>query len=236
MGAIKVMEVAAGKTVKVAGSKWVVLDHIEGKGTLCLMEGILEQRAFHEEDDNYCNNWENSSLRKYLNSEFATKLLDRPLAEMEVDLTSDDGMTDYGKTKDYIALLTADQYRKYRALIPNADDWWWTATPWSCNSAYSYDVRGVYAGGTLSSGYACCGGYGVRPALIFKESVIADDDNPAERSEAEIKMHDAFKEAEQKATKALAELSEMKDCIEESMETIEDLLSGIEYIATMNKK
>ena len=49
-------------------------------------------------------------------------------------------------------------------------------------------------------------------------------------------MHDAFKEVEQKATKALAELSEMKECIDESIETIEDLLSGIEYIATMNKK
>ena len=34
MGAIKVMEVAAGKTVKVAGVMWVVLDHIKGKGTL----------------------------------------------------------------------------------------------------------------------------------------------------------------------------------------------------------
>lgn len=224
MGAIKVMEVTAGKTVKVAGMNWVVLDHIEGKGTLCLMEDILEERAFHNEDKEGCNNWANSSLRQYLNSEFAARLLDRQLAEMEVDLTSDDGMTDYGKTKDYIALLTADQYRKYRSLIPEADDWWWLATPWTCNSANSYDVRLVFTYGALYATNAYNGYYGVRPALVFKESVIADDDNPAERSEADIKD---WKEVEETAVKALAELSEMADTIESYMDTITDLLNSI---------
>lgn len=224
MGAIKVMEVTVGKTIKVAGMNWVVLDHIEGKGTLCLMEDILEERAFHNEDKEGCNNWANSSLRQYLNSEFAARLQGISLAEMEVDLTSDDGMTDYGKTKDYIALLTADQYRKYRSLIPEADDWWWLATPWTCHSAYSYSVRSVYAGGTLTSYNACNGNLGVRPALVFKESVIADDDNPAERSEADIKD---WKEVEETAVKALAELSEMADTIENYKDTITDLLNSI---------
>lgn len=224
MGAIKVMEVTAGKTVKVAGMNWVVLDHIEGKGTLCLMEDILEERAFHIEDKEGCNNWANSSLRRYLNSEFAARLLDRQLAEMEVDLTSDDGMTDYGKTKDYIALLTADQYRKYRSLIPEADDWWWLATPWTCNSANSYYVRGVIASGTLYYYGAYIGSNGVRPALVFKESVIADDDNPAERSEADIKD---WKEVEEIAVKALTELDEMADTIESYKDTIKDLLNSI---------
>lgn len=208
MRAIKVMEVEAGKTVKVAGMMWVVLDHIDGKGTLCLLEDILEERAFHNEDKEGCNNWATSSLREYLNSEFAAKLLDRQLAEMEVDLTSDDGMKDYGKTKDYIALLTADQYRKYRELIPEADDWWWLVTPWTCTSADSYFVRIVNTGGTLYDSLAYIGLGGVRPALIFKESVIADDDNPAERSEADIKD---WKEVEDAAAKALAELDEMAD-------------------------
>lgn len=224
MGAIKVMEVTAGKTVKVAGMNWVVLDHIKGKGTLCLMEDILEERAFHNEDKEGCNNWANSSLRQYLNSEFAARLQGISLAEMEVDLTSDDGMTDYGKTKDYIALLTADQYRKYRSLIPEADDWWWLATPWTCSSAYSYLVRLVYASGTLSDNNAYFGRSGVRPDLVFKESVIADDDNPAERSEADIKD---WKEVEETAVKALAELSEMADTIENYKDTITDLLNSI---------
>lgn len=224
MGAIRVMDVKAGKTVKVAGFNWVVLDHIEGKGTLCLMESILEERAFHNEDKEGCNNWENSSLREYLNSEFAARLLDRQLALMEVDLTSDDGMKDYGKTTDYIALLTADQYREYREFIPDADDWWWLATPWTCNSAISYSVRLVTTGGTLSSTVACGGDSGVRPALIFKESVIADDDNPAERSEADIKD---WKEVGETATKALAELDEMAEAINGYKDTMTDLLNHI---------
>lgn len=224
MGAIRVMDVKAGKTVKVAGFDWVVLDHIEGKGSFCLMKNILEERAFHNEDKKGCNNWENSSLREYLNSEFAARLLDRQLAPMEVDLTSDDGMKDYGKTTDYIALLTADQYRKYRELIPDADDWWWLATPWTCNSAYSYYVRSVHAGGTLHNNTAYNGYRGVRPALIFKESVIADDDNPAERSEADIKD---WKEVEETAVKALAELDEMAEAIDEYKDTMTDLLNHI---------
>lgn len=224
MGAIRVMDVKAGKTVKVAGFDWVVLDHIEGKGSFCLMKNILEERAFHNEDKAGCNNWENSSLREYLNSEFAARLLDRQLALMEVDLTSDDGMKDYGKTTDYIALLTADQYRKYRELIPDADDWWWLATPWTCTSAHSSIVRIVRTGGVLSSHYAYYGSYGVRPALIFKESVIADDDNPAERSEADIKD---WKEVEETAAKALAELDEIAETIDGYKDTIADLLNHI---------
>lgn len=224
MGAIRVMDVKAGKTVKVAGFNWVVLDHIEGKGTLCLMENILEERAFHKEDKEGCNNWENSSLREYLNSEFVVRLLDRQLALMEVDLTSDDGMKDYGKTTDYIALLTADQYRKYREFIPDADDWWWLATPWTCNSATSYLVRDVSTGGTLNYNHAYYGSGGVRPALIFKESVIADDDNPAERSEADIKD---WKEVEETAARALAELDEMMEAIGEYKDTMTDLLNHI---------
>lgn len=224
MGAIRVMDVKAGKTVKVAGFNWVVLDHIEGKGTLCLMESILEERAFHNEDKEGCNNWENSSLREYLNSEFAARLLDRQLALMEVDLTSDDGMKDYGKTTDYIALLTADQYREYREFILDADDWWWLATPWTCNSANSNNVRLVYAGGTLSTSSAYNGHNGVRPALIFKESVIADDDNLAERSEADIKD---WKEVGETATKALAELDEMAEAINGYKDTMTDLLNHI---------
>lgn len=232
MGAIRVMDVKAGKTVKVAGFDWVVLDHIEGKGSFCLMKNILEERAFHNEEEKGCNNWENSSLREYLNSESVARLLDGQLALMEVDLTSDDGMKDYGKTTDYIALLTADQYRKYREIIPDEDDWWWLATPWTCNSTYSYYVRSVGTGNTLNDCLAYLDNIGVRLALIFKESVIADDDNPAEHSEADIKD---WKEVEGTAVKALAELNEMAETIDGYKDTIMDLLNHI-HDKSRNKK
>lgn len=230
MGARAIKEVEAGKIVKVAGVEWVVLDHIEGKGTLCLMKDILEERAFHEDDNEFCNNWANSTLREWLNSEsgFAGRLMTARLAKMMVDLTSDDGMKDYGTTEDYIFLLSADQYRKYRQYIPNADDWWWLVTPWSCNSAYSCRVRRVHTGGTLDSNRACLGGSGVRPALVFDESVIEDDDNSAERSEA------AMKNIEEKATKALCELNELKECIEDSMDTLREILNEIRDTAGRN--
>lgn len=238
MGAVKVMEVAAGKTVKIAGMMWVVLDHIKGKGTLCLMEDILEKRTFHSDGETGSNNWTNSSLRKYLNDEFKFELqvLGCSLSEMEVDITSDDGIKDYGTTKDYIALLTADQYRKYREFIPNIDDWWWLVTPWNCESDSAYDVRCVNANASLSNSNAYYVSVGVRPALIFKESVISDEDNPAQRSETDIKD---WNEVKKTALEALEELNKMVDTIEEHIgeykDVITDLLNSI-HDKTKNKK
>jgi hypothetical protein len=140
------------------------------------LKDILEERAFSDNDDDGCNNWSNSSLRERLNGTFYNEL-GLELEEHTSDLTSDDGMTDYGTSKDYVFLLTADDYRKYRKFIPDAYDWWWLITPWTCNSSYSYTVRIVLTDGTLSNYYAHGGGIGVRPACVFSQFVICDDDD-----------------------------------------------------------
>ncbi|MFR7893381.1 MAG: hypothetical protein ACLU38_04180 [Dysosmobacter sp.] len=49
----------------------------------------------------------------------------------ELDLTTDDGLKDYGTCTVTIFLLTVDQYRRNRDVIPNADDWWWLSTAFS---------------------------------------------------------------------------------------------------------
>ncbi len=51
--------------------------------------------------------------------------------EFDRDLLSLDGQTEYGHCKDRISLLTVDEYRKYRKLLPNMPKWWWLITPWS---------------------------------------------------------------------------------------------------------
>ena len=52
----------------------------------------------------------------------------------ELDLTTDDGLKDYGTCTVTIFLLTVDQYRRNRDVIPNADDWWWLSTAFSTKS------------------------------------------------------------------------------------------------------
>lgn len=78
-------------------------------------------------------------------------------------------MTDYGKCKDYISLISCEEYRKFRKLIPNADDWWWTLTADSL--VYDSIVRLVSSNGTLDGSVACSGSYGVRPLCVLKPEI-----------------------------------------------------------------
>ena len=46
------------------------------------------------------------------------------------DLIADNGDKQYGTCEDYVTILSCDQYRKYRKLIPNYSKPVWTLTPW----------------------------------------------------------------------------------------------------------
>ena len=169
---IMAAEAEVGSFIKYAGIEWVVLNRTASK-VMVLAKHRLFDRAF---DTNESNNWSKSSLRKELNNfndkgfqrgfEHTENINKNDLVEFERDLTTDDGMTDYGKCKDYISLISCEEYRKFRKLIPNADDWWWTLTGDSL--VCSHIVRIVYSNGTLNLYNACDGNYGVRPLCILK--------------------------------------------------------------------
>lgn len=95
------------------------------------------------------------------------------LVPTTIDLTSDDGLKDYGETTQKIFLLTCDMYRKYRSIIPNLDDWWWLATAYSTESnGYTSYARNVFTDGALNSVNADYGSTGVRPAFYLKFSIL----------------------------------------------------------------
>lgn len=170
---IKTLE--RGTVFDYAGQRWIALEHDNNSGTLCLCENIIENRAF---DDNNCNDWGKSSSRDYLNGPFLDNLIDAAgsgtaFLETEIDLTADDGLKDYGTCKATIFFLTADQYRKNRDVIPNADDWWWLATALStASNGYENNVRCVFTGGTLDWGLAYLGYFGLRPACHLSSDVL----------------------------------------------------------------
>lgn len=172
------------------GVNWLVLGRSNGNasGVMCIAEKALFNKAF---DDDNCNNWEDSSLREHLNNDFLEELVDSGAAEaafmpMVTDLTADDGLKDYGTCEDLISLISCQQYRKYRGIIPNADGWWWTCTAYSTKAnGYSYIARFVYSDGTLVSNYACYGYNGVRPLCSFQSSILVSVINAAEGEELE---------------------------------------------------
>nr|DAZ45889.1 MAG TPA: hypothetical protein [Caudoviricetes sp.] len=164
-----------GDTFELVDTTWKILD-ITSAGYICLADSI-EERQF----DSDSSNWENSNLRDYLNEEFFEKIAAEigleNIVPFERDLLSLDGQTEYGKCEDKFSLLTVDEYRKYRSLIPNTKDyWWWLISPWStpCND-YKRTVAVVSSAGRIGND-GCYVNYGVRPFCIFSSSIFESGD------------------------------------------------------------
>lgn len=166
-----------GKTVEIAGMEWMILDKAE-KGYFAALNGFDgEKRTF----DSDSNNWISSKLREELNTKFLKKIADE-LGEDAVigfdrDLISLDGQTEYGHCEDKISLLTVDEYRKYRKLLPNMPKWWWLITAWSTPvNGYSSTLTVVSPSGyfySFSSYFSC----GVRPVCIFSSSIFESEND-----------------------------------------------------------
>lgn len=161
-----------GKTIEIAGMEWMILKKTE-KGYFAVLNGFDgKERTF----DSDSNNWIESDLRKELNDSFLKKITEElgedAVVEFDRDLLSLDGQTEYGHCEDKISLLTVDEYRKYRKLLPNTNDWWWLITPWSTPAnGYISTLTVVSPSGNVD-GNDCNGSGGVRPVCIFSSSIF----------------------------------------------------------------
>jgi hypothetical protein len=168
------IKIAPSSVINYGGLDCIVLD-VEQDKILVLAKESIGNMPF---DEGNSNNFPKGTLCKYLNGEFIKKLKANgadtsALIPTTIDLTSDDGLKDYGETTQKIFLLTCDMYRKYRSVIPNLDDWWWLATAYSTESnGYALVARGVLSDGGLGLNSACLGYYGVRPAFYLKSSIL----------------------------------------------------------------
>ena len=168
------IKIAPSSVISYGGLDCIVLD-VEQDKILVLAKESIGNMPF---DEGNSNNFPKGTLCKYLNGEFIKKLKANgadtsALIPTTIDLTSDDGLKDYGETTQKIFLLTCDMYRKYRSVIPNLNDWWWLATAYSTESnGYAYYARYVCSDGSLSYSSACNGGSGVRPAFYLKSSIL----------------------------------------------------------------
>lgn len=163
-----------GDEFKLAGLNWKILD-ITDAGYMCIGDSLGDKKF-----DENSNDWKKSSLRDYLNNEFYGKIAREVgrenIISFKRNLLSLDGQTEYGENDDAVSLLTVDEYRKYRKLIPNTDDWWWLITPWStaCNE-YPTSVTVVSPSGYVYDNLCSCDS-GVRPVCIFSSSIFESED------------------------------------------------------------
>jgi hypothetical protein len=167
------VEPKAGNQFELAGLKWKILDVLDS-GCMCLAEKS-ELKRF----DPDINDWRISELRQHLNSDLLEKIEneigEENVIKFERDLLSVDGQNQYRACKDKVSLLTLDEYRKYRSLIPNGECCWWLLTPWSTSHSGYYTLTTVVRPSESIRSSICNGNYGVRPVCIFSPSIFAEE-------------------------------------------------------------
>lgn len=162
-----------GNEFKLGDEVFIVMEHTD-KGTRV----ISKEFAYKEVKFGDNSNWNTSPIRRMLNNEYFEKVAaiigENNIISMDRDLTSLDGLDDYGTCTDKVSLLTAMEYAKYHKILglkSNYPDWWWLITPASTPSNnYVRFVCYVYSGGVLDWS-ACVYACGVRPFLNLESSI-----------------------------------------------------------------
>ena len=176
MKKIRLCDVRPGEQFALDGVEFVKLDDDDGATFVVTADVILECVPFDSEGETERNNFVGSeiesALLEWLNGHPG---IEEAVVERPIDLTSMDGMKDYGKPVVMVRLLTIDEYRRYRSLILLTSKHYWTATPWTTegspysDSTYAYYV---YTGGTLFYDYVYDPHFAARPALYLKSDIF----------------------------------------------------------------
>lgn len=172
IGQVKLKDIPVGEPFKIGNYEFVVLEHSKETAAVIMKDLLHSEKQFGKN-----NNFENSKIdeicKKFAN-EIADIIGEDNLVEHTVDLTSDDGLKDYGKIKRKMSLLTAELYRRYVEILDKhkLDAWWWLATahstPTHDGSSWVKCVSPV--GDFLNFSYYDDGG--VRPFCILNSNIF----------------------------------------------------------------
>ena len=172
---VQLSELKAGEAFKIGEHDFIVLEQVDGTTRVVSKNLMAENITF----DTNTKNYENSSLKKYIENNI------QPIIEAEVgkgnivtstvDLISVDMQNEFSdKCECAVRPLTFDEARKHNNLLVNndLDDWWWTCTPWSTSSrGYARSVAVVSPSGNFNINF-CDDDDGVRPFCILKSNIF----------------------------------------------------------------
>lgn len=168
--------VAVGETFKLGKYEFIVLERIGDNDTAVILKNLL----FEMEEFGENNNYNGSNVDKLcidFGNEIKGIVGEGNIVEHIVDLTSDDGLKDYGTITRYMSLITADMYRKYVYILDKhkLDAWWWLATPWSTPTHEENEwvkcvspLGDIYYGSYFSN-------IGVRPFCILNSNIFVSN-------------------------------------------------------------
>ena len=169
-------EYAAGDTVKICGFEMVILEQGDGQTALILKGMYGEDSEFGEKNNNYDGSYVDKKCQQFA-QELAEIVGGENIVLHKVDLTSDDGLKDYGEVERRSSLITADMYRKFVEILDtvNPEAWWWLATAHS-TKRYENDAWAKCASpsGCISINYYNYD-IGVRPFCILKSDIFVSN-------------------------------------------------------------
>ena len=158
-------------TVEEFGKDWTLFE--DNGLTYHVMFGSLDTMEFGKTND-----YKTSYVRDYLKNHELTKQIEEKygnkLVKINTDLTSMDGLKDYGTAKDdTLAIMTVPFLMKYGEKIPLISIAYWLATP--NQTEKRGDLHFVQVVG--SNGCTCCDVsswvHGVRPFFITKSENLS---------------------------------------------------------------
>lgn len=174
---IELRKVPCGETFTVFGEEFVLLDHVDG-GVLSIRKEIWKKAVFDRSGN---SNLAQADMRDTL-AEYTELLKSRGMKDgdclvQHIDLKTTDGTRVYGYLDCTVALLTLEQYGKYKEIIPKVEGWWWLATPvWTrwLRSPLADNAGGVWFVGSdgVYNDWSANGSLGVRPLLTFSSCLL----------------------------------------------------------------
>lgn len=160
-------ELEQGEIFKWGEKEFIKLDST-AEGCLCLAKDVWFSNRF----DDRTNDWSKSQLRGDIARKAVGRIPDaNKLMLFDRNLTTDDGLTDYGHCKDSVSMLTCDEYRKYREFIPTTEKWCWTITAWTNNGDW---VRCVNSSGCIDRVYIDDNSNWVRPLICLDKDTLVE--------------------------------------------------------------
>lgn len=169
----KLRDIAVKDTFKIGKHEFVVLEHSGDTTAVILKELLIKGKEFGK-NNNYNGSYVDDECNKFAD-EIAALIGKENLVEHTVDLTSDDGLKDYGKIRRWASLLTADLYRRYVEALDahKIEKWWWLSTAYSTpGHNHTPWVKCVAPSGLLNFVSFGSDGRGVRPFCILNSNIF----------------------------------------------------------------
>lgn len=171
-GKTRLGDAKPGEVVKIGDREYIVLEHDDNK-TLVITKEFVTKMSFGNSSD-----YKKSEVRKYVTETFYAELCNvvgkENIYSHKVNLMCDDGSNKNDYVEDFVSILTTEEYRRYRELIPAYGDWWWTASATTVlGENYFRGVCYVSSHGIVN--WAVCGrGHtcGVRPFCVLNSSIL----------------------------------------------------------------